>query len=370
MRIGLDVRKLTHLNTGIGSYIFNFVQTLTTVETPHQFFLFVNSPDDSAALKFPPNFQVVVVPSYRWDKLQDQLGLLKATFNFNLDIFHTTHHDVTPLLMTCPLVATVHDLAPMDFPNPSWPHRFYYRWFSWLALRRARHLVCVSHSTGQRLEHHFPFCRGKWSTVYEGRDPFFQVLAEPELFGQLSQQFNIKTPFLLYVGSFARRKNLPAMIEAFSIIKKTKPDMQFVIVGKPSGRDDVLPTQLPDDMIIINQLNKRDLRALYNQAKALLFNTLYEGFGIPILEAMACGCPVVTSPTTSLPELGGEAVLYAPPHCPAEIAKQVLHILNEETMWQMMRDKGLKQVLQFDWLNTVSHTLKIYQDIKSNEHRP
>jgi len=368
IRIGLDARELARPDTGIGNYVFNLVQALAAVDDKNQYFLFINAggEDYLHKLALPANFCPVQVPVFPIDKLQDQFGLVRALRRFRLRVFHVTHHDVTPLLAKVPLIVTVHDIAPMDCPNPSWLHRLYYRLFSRLALSRAHHLLCVSTSTGQRVEQRFPFCRGKWSTVYEGRDPYFQVCDDPQGFLGLSDRLGIRPPFMLYVGSFARRKNLTNMIHAFSMVKRSRPEVQFVIVGGPSGRDDVIPTELPAGVVMTGQVSKRELRALYNRAELLLFTTLYEGFGVPVIEAMACGCPVVTSPVTSLPELGGEAVLYAAPNRPDEIAYQALRILNDKGLRQVMIARGLKRGLQFSWEDMACRVLQAYQQCASD----
>jgi len=143
--------------------------------------------------------------------------------------------------------------------------------------------------------------------------------------------------------------------------------VQFVIVGGPSGRDDVIPAELPAGVVMTGQVSKRELRALYNTAELLLLTTLYEGFGVPVIEAMACGCPVVTSPVTSLPEVGGDAALYAAPDQPEEIAAQALRLLNEKGLREVMIEKGLKQVLQFNWEDTARGVLQVYQEYASDE---
>ena len=373
VRIGIDARELTHPHTGIGCYVLHLVQVLAEIDDKNEYFLFIGTEERRRLgnLELPPNFFLIEVPAFSIDKLQDQIGLVRAMRGLDLDVFHVTHHDVTPLLCRIPLIVTVHDIAPMDFPNPSWVHRMFYSIFSRLALSRACHVLCDSNSTGQRIEQHFPFCAGKWSTVYLGRDPYFRVRDELQGFSELSDRLGISRPFILYVGSFARRKNLTNMIRAFSVIKRSRPRVQFVIVGGPSGRDDVFPAEVPAGVIAVGRVTRHELRALYNNAELLLFTTLYEGFGVPVLEAMACGCPVVTSPVTSLPEVAGDAALYAAPDRPKEIAGQALRILRENGLREILAEKGLEQDSRFDWRTTVHHSLQVYHRVlaRSKAHR-
>jgi glycosyltransferase involved in cell wall biosynthesis len=369
VRIGIDARELFRPDTGIGNYVVNLIQALANIDRENEYFLFVNSVAEGSLnkLDYPANFTFVPVAKSTVDKFQDQVSMALAMRRLDLHVFHATHHDVAPLLSRVPLIVTIHDIAPIAFRNPSLLHRIYYVSFSRLVLHRACFLLCISNSTGQHLEQQFPFCQGKWSTIYSGRDRYFKVYDEQEVFFHLRDRLGISQPFILYVGSFARRKNLVNMIRAFSIVKSSKANLQFVIVGGPSGRDDVIPSELPPGVIIAGQVSKQELRSLYNKAQLLLFTTLYEGFGFPLIEAMACGCPVVTSPLTSLPELGGEAVLYAAPHNPQEIAGQIMRILNEKGLRMAMVDKGLREVLRFNWEATARGALQIYRKLPQRE---
>jgi glycosyltransferase involved in cell wall biosynthesis len=196
--------------------------------------------------------------------------------------------------------------------------------------------------------------------VHLGHDPYFQICDSSHTLSDLSSRLGIRRPFLLYVGSFARRKNLPNMIDAFAMTRKRRPEVQFVIVGGPSGRDDVFPAEVPEGVVVAGRVNRQELRALYNNAELLLFTTLYEGFGVPVLEAMSCGCPVVTSPVTSLPEVAGDAALYAAPDQAGEIAEQALRVLEKNQLRKILVENGLKQVSRFDWKTTANQTIDIY----------
>jgi len=371
MRVGIDARLLGAPGSGVAGYVVNLIQAMAATDSELDFFLFVDRRLPLVeVLDLPSNFHLVYVPRYPIGQLQDQFGLAMMIRKTRVHVFHAMHHDATPLLANVPLVVTAHDIAPMDFYNPAPLHRLYYRLLSEVAFRRASCLICDSASTGHRIERHFPSCRGKWVKIYLGCDSFFRVCDTLHDFSGLAGRLGIHRPFILYVGSFARRKNLPGMVDAFSIVRRHRADLQFVIVGGPSGRDDVFPAELPDRVIVAGRLTREELRALYNSAELLIFTTLYEGFGVPVLEAMACGCPVVTSPVTSLPEVAGDAALYAAPHRPAEIARQAMRILSERDLRQTMVEKGLGQAARFDWEAVAYNTLFLYQRMAAGKgHR-
>lgn len=365
IRVGVDARELAHPNTGIGSYVSNLIQGLGEIDDRNQYFLFISEGHEPyvSELDLPHNFNLVPVSVFPVDKLQDQIGVAGAMRGLDLDIFHVTHHDVTSLITHVPLVVTVHDIAPIDFYNSALMHKLYYRLFSKIAFRRSNFLLCDSVSTGRRIERYFPFCRNKWMEVYLGCDPYFQLCDASQNFYRLSSRVGMRKPFLLYVGSFARRKNLPNMIDAFSIVRERRPELQFVIVGGPSGRDDVFPAELPEGVIVAGRVTRQELRTLYNNAELLLFTTLYEGFGMPVLEAMACGCPVVTSPVTSLPEVAGNSALYASPYQSDKIVEPVLRVLEEAGLRKRLVEKGLKQVSRFDWRIIAQETVSSYHRV-------
>jgi len=365
MKIGLDARQLANPNTGVGSYVYNLIRELAIIDNKNQYVLFVNSlsGENLSRLNLPANFSFSLVPIFPIDKLQDQFGLVKAMRKLGLDVFHSMHHDVVPLLAGVPVVATVHDIAPMDFYNPSRAHRIFYRFFSQLAFAKARFLICVSVSTGKRVVNYFPSCANKWAPIYLGSDRYFNKCDDFEGANLVANRLGVQSPFILYVGSFARRKNLTNMLLAFTTVQQVMPELHFVIAGRPSGRDDVFPLELPSNVIVTGEISKQELRSLYNQAELLLFATLYEGFGVPIIEAMSCGCPVVTSSATSLPELGGDAAVYASPNHPEIIAKLVLQVLQQGVLREQMIQKGFEQVVKFDWKVMARRTIEVYQKV-------
>jgi glycosyltransferase involved in cell wall biosynthesis len=367
MRVGIDVRELAHPNTGIGSYVSNLVQALGEIDTQNQYFLFISKGDEPYVneLDLPHNFNPVPVPNYPIDKLQDQIGIVRAMRGLDLDIFHATHHDVTPLLTRVPMVVTVHDIAPMDFYNPSWLHRTYYSAFTYEALCQARWLICISKSTQRRISHHFPSVSQKTSVVYYGRDHRYRPLVDQRCFINLSSKLGILSPFILYVGSFARRKNIRNLMTAVRQIVDCRPDLQMVFVGGDSGFSDYhFGQDLPDQVVLVGKLErKNDLRILYGYAELLLFPSLYEGFGLPPLEAMACGCPVITSNVSALPEVVGDAGMKVDPTNPDDISNKTLQILRSDKLRQHLAQKGLARAQRFEWKKTAKETLNIYRRV-------
>lgn len=361
MHIGLDVREIARPDTGIGNYAINLVRGLAAIDQKNRYTLLVEG--DTKMLTLPSNFQIIELARASVDKLQDQWIVPRTTSVLDVDLLHVTHHDSTPLLMRTPSILTVHDIAPMDFPNPSALHRLYYRVVTGLAVQQARRIICISQSTRTRLCHYFPRVSSKSTVVYYGRDESFCPDSHVDKFALIAEEVGIRPPFMLYVGSFMARKNIANLVTAVRCLQEIRPDVQMVFVGAPSGKDDYRFEGLYAPKVVFTgqRKNKALLRALYSRAELLLFPSLYEGFGLPPLEAMACGCPVVTSTVSSLPEVVGGAAVLVDPHDPNAIAAGALKILESSTFRAELVERSLHQAYTFSWEKTASATLAVYE---------
>lgn len=361
MHIGLDVREIARPDTGIGNYAVNLVQALAAIDQANQYTLFVE--DKSSLFDLPKNFQVICLKPALIDKFQDQWLLPRVVSKLNLDLLHITHHDVTPVLMKLPCVLTVHDIAPMDFPGFSSLHRLYYRILTGVAVRRARHIICDSQSTCSRVEHYFPGIERKATVVYLGRDESFQPNPHSEEFAALAAQIGIQPPYMLYVGSLMARKNITNLVTAVRRLQELRPDVQMVFFGAKPTKDDsrFANLRMPQVIFAGRIEGKAILRTLYSRAELLLFPSLYEGFGLPLLEAMACGCPTVTSQLSSLPELVGDAGVLVDPYDPEAISAGAMQILESPTYRTELVERGLRQVQTFSWEKAARQTIAVYE---------
>ena len=368
MRIGIDARELARPDTGIGNYVIGLVRALAVLDHKNEYILFISSGDKACldSMRLPVNFSLVTVPSYVVDKVQDQIGMVWAMCKLNLHVFHTTHHDVTPLLSPVAIVVTIHDIALMDFPSTSLLHRSYYRTLTSVSVRRALEIICISQSTLNRVLHYFPFTERKTSVVYYGRDESYCPVCDRCVFSKLAERLGIHKPFMLYVGSFTKRKNIDKLVIALPKIFKRRTDIQMVFVGSANGFNRDIFDNVRSKIIFVGQLrSKKELQALYSHADLLLFPSLYEGFGLPPLEAMACGCPVVTSNVSSLPEVVGNAGIQVDPWNPDAIGEAALKILKDDNLRAQMSQEGIARSQQFDWSKAARQTLEIYTRVWS-----
>ncbi|MBE9111573.1 glycosyltransferase family 4 protein [Nodosilinea sp. LEGE 07298] len=259
-----------------------------------------------------------------------------------------------PLWSSCRTVVTVHDLIPLHFPQRRSPLTLYSRYYLPQVIRQAEHIICDSESTLRDIYHFFGPPPGATTVIplaYD--DNHYRMLNLP------------RQPYFLYVGSHYTYKNLGRLIEAFA---KTKlPDFKLLIAGVPDPRytpflqAQVEEMELGDRVQFLSYVPYSELPQLINQAIALVFPSLWEGFGLPVLEAMACGTPVITSNLSSLPEVAGDAAILIDPYNISEVAEAMVSVATDLQLWQTLHQKGLARAKLFSWEKTGRQTSTILQ---------
>ena len=279
----------------------------------------------------------------------------------------STHYDIlfcpaniAPLIKpkALKLVVTIHDLSYMHFPNAySFAFRKYYRFIVPRLLNLADTVITVSHSEKEVLIKHFPFLKNKIYTIYLGiKGEFLNCPLMHE-----------KEKFILYVGSLSKRKNLMGLIKAFKILINKIPH-KLVIVGikGDSFKEIEIPKILKDipsqRLIFMGQIEDERLIELYRRSSLFVFPSLYEGFGLPPLEAMACGCPVVVSNVSALPEICGDAAYYINPYNIDSIAEGIYKVLDDKDLREELIKKGLERAKIFSWDKSAREHLEVFEE--------
>ncbi len=261
-----------------------------------------------------------------------------------------------------PQIVTVHDLIPLKYPELSPKWKYYYLYALPFLLKQSQRVICVSEYTKQDIVSNYQLHPESIAVVYNGYD---RELFFPQPNKEILQKYNLDK-YLLYVGDMRFYKNLSRTLEAFD--RLPLKDYQFAIAGKkddffyPEIERQTAQLSARDRILFLDYVPTEDLPGLYSMAQSLVFASLYEGFGLPILEAMACGCPVITARTTSIPEVGGDSVLYIDPYNVDDIAQGMYQILTKVELRESLRHKGIKRSQLFSW----DKTAKKVRDIFSN----
>ena len=260
-----------------------------------------------------------------------------------------------------PQIVTVHDLIPLKYPEVSPKWKYYYQYALPFLLKQSQRIVCVSEYTKQDLVKTYGLNPRAIDVVYNGYD---RNLFYPQPNPKILQKYNLDR-YLLYVGDMRFYKNLGRCLEAFD--RLTNKDCKFVITGKkdnffyPQIERQVAKLKVKERITFLDYVPIEDLPSLYSMAQALVFASLYEGFGLPVLEAMACGCPVITSKVTSIPEVGGDSVLYVDPCDVDSIAEGMERVLGDRELRTNLSRMGLERARLFSWDKTARDICQIFE---------
>ncbi|MCX7682258.1 MAG: glycosyltransferase family 4 protein, partial [Anaerolineae bacterium] len=271
---------------------------------------------------------------------------------------------VGPLLAPCPTVITVHDLSFLRFPELFRPaNRLYLALMTRLSARRAHRLIAVSAFTAAETTRLLGIPSERISVIYHGVDPAFRPLPPDEV-AEFRHRMGLPPRFVLFVGTLEPRKNLVRLVEAFARIRDNQ--VRLVLVGGQGWLcaelfASVEALGLTERVIFAGYVDNETLPLWYNAATVLAYPSLYEGFGLPVLEAQACGTPVLASNTSSLPEAAGDAAIMVPPDDVEALATALDQLLSSEGLRQEMRERGLRHAAQFSWQRTARETAQVYR---------
>ena len=377
VKVAIDIRRMTEF--GIGTYIRNVVKTLARLDHESKYFL-VGSPEKVGEFgALPGNFHAV--------RLEDREDTLKGSVEFRAivrrlecDVAHIPHLFWIPRGLPCPYIVTVHDLLEHMYGarDGSNLRRRMHLQLTRRALRKAARVLAVSQFTKCEIEKILAIPDARVEVVYNAIDERFLHGHASDADRQLiAQRYQVNYPFLLYAGAIRPHKNVVRIIEAFSALKtelqkeNVIPDLKLIIIGDdlsghPDLRRTVVRSGVQNDVRFLGFVPIEVLRIFYDVAKLFVFPSLYEGFGLPPLEAMAHGTPVVTSNTSSLPEVAGNASLLVNPENVFEIQRAMQKALLDPVLRQRMKQRGYEQAKRFSWTSSVERILEIYREIAHN----
>jgi glycosyltransferase involved in cell wall biosynthesis len=369
VRIGIDARKLHDF--GIGTYIRNLLRQLAQLDHATEFVLLCRGEDVAALRALGPNFRPVAEGAGNYS-VGEQLRIPLALKRHGVSLFHAPHY-VLPPLVSCRSVVTIHDCIHLMFPQYL-PNRLalrYARTSMALAARRASRILTVSESSKRDIIRFFGTDPAKIDVIHNAYDARFGVAPREDDVERVRERFQLQDPFVLYAGNVKPHKNLERLIEAFSLVRRRGvAPFKLVLIGDEISKYAALRRAVHRHQIhpyvrFLGYLPEDTLAAMYRLASAFVFPSLYEGFGLPPLEAMASGTPVVTSNVSSLPEVAGDAAVLVDPYDPESIADGIHRVLTDHTLQASLRQKGPARARQFSWEDSVRRVREIYREVSS-----
>ncbi|MFA7685483.1 MAG: glycosyltransferase family 1 protein [Candidatus Gracilibacteria bacterium] len=375
MRIGIDCRMFGLKFTGIGRCAYELVQHLIAtnekLETPNEIILFFNKNEYH---EFPEtkNVKKILVNAQHYS-LKEQTKFAWMLYKEKLDVVHFPHFNV-PLFYRKKYTVTIHDLTLSLFPGnkmTKWYQRFAYHVVIRNVVKTAKKIIAVSENTKKDIMEMLHVPEQKIKVIYNGVSSEFEMIEDVSKFKHTLAKYKISKEFLLYTGVWRSHKNLSRLVHAFSLVKhKYHLDLQLVITGKhdphyPEVRHAAKMLSLENDIIFTGAVDEKELVHLYNAALFYILPSLYEGFGLPVLESMKCGTPVIASNISSIPEICGEgnAVLFDPYNID-DIAKKIDTLYKDPKLQAELIDKGLRRAKEFSWEKMTAETYRLITNLK------
>lgn len=384
MKIGVDARFLTHPQRGgFKTYTKNLIMALAGVDTENEYVLYIDRPpDQDTQLPDRPNFTTRIVSGslpllgMPW---REQIGLSRQAVRDRLDILHSPCL-TAPLYLPCPSVVTIHDmiwLFPEKFSrgNSSSGRRklmeWYYRFVPQFAARHASAVLTVSYAAKESIVQHLRLSPDQVFVTYEAASYIYRRVDEPERMEAMRRKYNLGTDFILAIGSADPRKNITTLIRACALLPVSlRERYRLAIVWTHRFLASDLAEQVKalgvnSQVRFLNHISDEELVLLYNAASLFVFPSLYEGFGLPPLEAMACGTPVVAANNSSIPEVVGDAALLFEAKDIEAMAGMIVQVLTDKVLRTGLIEKGLERASNFSWAKCARETVAVYRRVLS-----
>lgn len=376
MKIGIDARFYGPIGKGLGRYTQKLVTHLEKIDQQNQYVIFLRRENWDTYQPANKNFQKVLA-DFQWYSSTEQVQMPKLLQKQNLDLAHFPHFNV-PLLYRGRFITTIHDLILIQFPTKRattlGPLLYKVKYFGYKrvighAVKKSQGVITVSHYTKKQLAEFFQIPPDKIHVTYEASSGVESgQLKMPE--SDFLRDYGITKPFLLYVGNAYPHKNLEGLLQAFRQFVSQHKQHQLVLVGK----DDYFYSRLKEEaramgldkdnrVVFFGYASEKQLADLYRLAKAYIFPSLMEGFGLPPLEAMSYGLPVLAANTSCLPEILGKAAFYFDPRNVGEIVAAISKVLSDEILQVDLREQGYQQVKKYSWEKCARETLAVYQQL-------
>ncbi len=359
--------------TGVGRYLNHLIPSLIELDGESEYVVVLRSDLEQShpLLAFTaPNLRKIFVSLHSGPGIRHHLSLARIVWRENPDVFHYPHFDLS-LFQRARSVVTVHDLKYIMRPDflagPGKLKAWYIKFALGLSLKRSSHVIAVSTKTKEDLLRLYHVAEDKVTVIHHGialnrTDPGEET-------GGLSKDFTGEEQFILFVGERRPHKNIENLIKAFEMCRQRRGAVKLVIVGK-SYADYKEPERLvermdlQDDILFTGYVNDRELHRLYRHATIFILPSFYEGFGIPVFEAMSHGVPVIASKTSCIPDIAGDSALYIDPDDTEDIASAIADLLSDHEKQKQLSERGKQRVQELSWSRAAEQTVRVYHQLR------
>ena len=378
MRVLIDCTQITQKKAGVGIYALNLINELCKrQDDTFKVNLLVQDDDPCFSTNSMRAHSVVTIPAKYFRKLplrflMEQIYIPLLAAKHRVDIVHSLHYSFPLLPTRIRKVVTIHDMTFFLMPEVHTRFkRIYFRFFIRAAAYLSSSLIFVSKSTQADLMAYFPKYRKPGFITPLGKSSSFRPDLEPQKVGRVLEKYNLSKPYILYIGTIEPRKNLVRLVTAFSQIAQSFPHHTLVIAGMKGWMYEelfatVTRLEMEKRVVFTGYVEEEDKPYLIAGCEAFVYPSLYEGFGIPVLEALACGAAVLTSDKSSLPEVAGDAALLVNPTSVDSITQNLEMLLSDLSIRMSLHEKSLRQASLFDWRFTADRTIEAYRALSKD----
>lgn len=375
MKIGIEGQRLYRKKKhGMDMVALELIKNLQQIDCQNEYVVFVSPDEDRGCIPAAPNFKIVELKGGFYP-FWEQFALPKAAYKEGCELLHCTSN-TGPLRCKVPLIITLHDIIYLESisllkKGGTWYQKFgnmYRRWVVPAVAKQSQKVVTVSEFEKERISN-FMGLKNNLVAVYNGVGSHFQKISDDTMLHDAKIKYHLPDNFLFFLGNTDPKKNTPNVLKAFadfnaaSEVKYKLVMLDYEENALMQVLSDIGHTEIRNDIVMTGYVPNAVLPAIINQCKVFLYPSLRESFGIPILEGMACGVPVITSNTSSMPEIAGDAALLVDPSKPEQIAEAITRILNDDNLRDELCDKGMKQAAGFSWKIMAENYLKLYKEI-------
>lgn len=383
MKIGVNALFFQHPASGTGQYMLHLLTALNEIDKHNSYVLFGPQPVTNVTAS-PYPYEVQPVPAFarRSENVQkllwEQMTAPAAAHKAGIDVFHVPYF-APPLLPRVPTVVTIHDVIPLRLPAylPNGKVRAYMQ-LAAKAAHKATEVITISQHAKRDIMDVLKIPEERIHVIYQAAGDQFHPVSDPAVLARARTRYGINERYIFYLGGLDQRKNVPQLVRAFARLyhRLGDPSLQLFISGNPDKqKGSFFPDPRPvaaelgiEQQVICRFVEDEDKPTIYSGASLFAFPSLYEGFGLDPLEAMACGTPVICSNRTSLPEVVGDAALQFDPDNLEEFAEAMYRVMSDEALHADLRTRSLERARRFSWRETATKTLKVYEAAYKRAH--
>lgn len=378
MKIGIEGQRLFRKKKhGMDMVALELIKYLQQIDHENEYVVFVKPDEDTSALQESSNFKIVALEGGSYP-MWEQKALPKAAYEYGCDLLHCTSN-TAPIKSKVPVMITLHDIIYLESisifkKGGTWYQKFgnlYRRWVVPRVVKSSKKIITVSKFERDRIHDFFGFNKddNRLVAVYNGVSEHFKPVVDPTILKEIREKYSLPVHYFFFLGNTDPKKNTEGVLRAYNdYVKQTKSPASLVMLDYEESAlnqllQDIGAKSLRDKIHLPGYVINTHLPAIYSMADIFLYPSLRESFGIPMLEAMGCGVPVITSNTSSMPEVSGGAAKIIDPYHPKEITQAIIELQKNTELREKLKQDGLRQAAKFTWLAMAKDVKKIYEDV-------